>query len=229
MKILETENRQLKLNIDVYGYVGEHYKNFKFQHVEKIELKKFSFINKINWDCNYGFLTIPHEEDHLIVGQESSAIEIEGIEIDLNDDSISFNFAINGDPRDIGGIATDYPFVVDINVTGCLKSISNWEQSLYSSYLMYEKNAISDSFIHLFIAFEGMIRSEVSSEESIHKIYKKYTNQELPTYLNDYREIRNTIAHGNESSITKLTIDDLEQMVDVIRKLGINYQPTINS
>lgn len=230
--VLEKVNKVRTINLDIHSYEkNKYYQEFSFGVGEKMDFPNLLFVDEVEHSPKYGF----HIEDgqydensELIKGQGSSNIAIESITLEPFKHYINYNFIIKGEPKDIDVIAEYNPFIVELTVTGCLNTSPFWKQSLYLSYLMYKGNNILSSFMHLFITFEGLIRFHTSYStppQSIHQVYKNYTTQELPSYLNAYRKIRNQVMHGNENIASKLTVKDLEILIDTIKSLETSKTP----
>lgn len=232
LNVLKEIKREHKFNIDTHGYdKNTNYAEFKFQHSEKIEISDFFFIDEVQHSY-YGFLVYeaPYSDSsELIDGQDNTTIEIESVTLEPFKNTIIYNFIIKGLPRNIDLISQNNPFIVGLTLTGCLRHSPYWQQSLYLSYLMYKQGNILSSFMHLFITFEGLLRSYPENQDgdfpSLHDAYYIYTNQQLPEYLNVYRTIRNQVMHGNENIASKLTFEDLGNLINTIQNLLFDETP----
>lgn len=220
-----------KFNLDIHGYEKyTSYPEFRLIWGEKLEFPNLLFIDEIE-HFSYGFHIEDEQYDEtseLIKGQYGSELGIESVTFEPFKNYINYNFNIKGEPKDIDIIAESHPFIVELVATGCPKTSPFWKQSLYQSYLMYKGNNITSSFMNLFFAFEGLLRFHTSFStppQSIHKIYKNYTTQDLPLYLDAYRKIRNQVSHGNENIASKLTVEDLEILIDTIQSLEEGETP----
>ncbi|MDR2993607.1 MAG: hypothetical protein LBV11_07225 [Bacillus cereus] len=231
--VLEEVKTTHDFRIDIHGYERQkYYPEFRLPWAEKMRFYNLLFIDEVEHAPRYGFFVGEdqyNDESELISGQNSSGLTIESITIEPFNYYINYNFVINGKPEDIAVIADENRFFVELTVTGCLNTVPFWKQSLYLSYLMFKGNNILSSFMHLFITFEGLIRYHTSNTttSNIHRVYQNYTNQSLPDYLNAYRKIRNQVMHGNENIASKLTIEDLEILLDTIDSLEENRTSVI--
>jgi hypothetical protein len=228
LDVLETVEKVHKFYMYIYGYEKFiRYNDFRFKWTEKMKLSNLLFIDEVECTPRYGFLVEEEEyniESVLSTGQNYTNLTIESITIEPFNYYINYNFVIDGEPIDIDIIADTNPFVAELRITGCLNTAPFWKQSLYLSYLLFKGNNILSSFMHLFITFEGLIKYHTSdtTTTSIHTVYKNYTSQNLTNYLNAYRKIRNQVMHGNENVASKLTIKDLEILIDTIENLEVN-------
>lgn len=228
LDVLETVEHTHKFYMDIYGYKKHiHYNEFRLKWTEKVKFSNLLFIDEIECAPSYGFLVEENEyndESVLSTGQNHTQLTIESITIEHFQHCINYNFIIDGEPKDIDIIADSNPFVAELIVTGCLNTAPFWKQSLYLGYLLFKADNILSSFMHLFITFEGLIRYHTSdtTTSSIHAVYKNYTGQNMSNYLNAYRKIRNQVMHGNENMASKLTIKDLEILIDTIKNLEVN-------
>lgn len=227
LEVLKKVEKEHKFHIDTYGYEKYiYYPEFRFKCREEVKFPNLLFIDEIEHVISYGFSIEDgqyNESVNLITGQQGTNIEIESVTSEPFNHYIDYNFIIKGEPEYIDDISGSNPFVAELTITGCLNTSPFWKQSLYLSYLFYKENNILTSFMHLFITFEGLIRLESSNNrEGLHMVYKNYTNQTLPDYLDAYRKIRNQVMHGNENIAFQLTSDDLEILIDTILSLKLN-------
>lgn len=229
LEIIENDRIQLRLNADIYGYLKKtHYLEFKQIISKKLNLNNYIYLHKIELSSNYGYINFEEEVDEpssypFFRGQNSTHFSIEDIIVDPYTSNANFILVIEGEPEDIAVAAETMELFVELDVMGCSSSIPFWKQSMYSGYLMFKNNNFLGSFMHLIIAFEGLLRSSTDNEnESIHRIYKTYTSTRLPEYLDAYRELRNKVMHGNENIAKELTETDIELLVETIENLYLN-------
>ena len=228
LDVLETKSKTHTFDIDIHGYEkSTYYHEFRMRWSEKLKFSDLLFIDEVTFQPIYGFLTEEgkSEEDSIVINeQHGTKILIDSIAMEPFGDNINYNLIIKGEPANIDIIADTFPLQVKLEVTGCLNTISFWKQSSYLSYLLFKGNNVLSSFMHLFITFEGLIRDYTSNTttSSIHKVFKNYTGQELPEYLDAYRKIRNQVMHGNENMASNLTADDLIILIETIESLENN-------
>lgn len=210
------------LEIDIYGYEkNTYYKEFRLYDHQEIDFEEFSLLDKISFGT-YGFIDENEYNNGWICTQiETARFYIESINVDAFKKEVTFVYLITGEPSYLYNLALDYTFYVELYVEGCKEGLPFWQQSLYLSYLMYKNNNILGSFMHLFIAFEGLLRclTEDTKTQDLNKIYKKQTSNNLTSKLKKYKKIRNKVMHGNESAIEKLTDEDFEILLEEIEAL----------
>jgi len=228
LDVLERVEKVHEFYLDIHGYERyTNYPDFRLKWREKMKFSNLSYIDEVEYSPGYGFLVDEenyNEESSLMDGQNQTRLSIESITIEPFNYYINYNFVINGDPQDIDVMADGRPFIVKLRITGCLNTAPFWKESLYLSYLLFKGNNILSSFMHLFITFEGLIRYHTgdTTTPSIHTVYKNYTRENLPDYLNAYRKIRNQVMHGNENVASQLALEDLEILLDTIESLEEN-------
>lgn len=229
LKIIEHDRIQLRFNAYIHGYTTKiHYPEFRQIISQKLDLDNYIHLHGIVLSPNYGYIDYQEEwyESNtysLFTGQNSTHFSIEDVIVDPYTNNVNFVLLIEGEPEDIAIAAENMELLVELYIVGCPSSVPFWKQSMYSGYLMFKNNNFISSFMHLIIAFEGLLRSLTNnSDDSIHKIYKQYTSNDLPNYLNTYRNLRNKIMHGNENTAKKLTKTDIKNLVQIIESLYLN-------
>lgn len=222
LEILKSIEKVCRFNVDVYGYEKHvHYTEFRLRHFQEDVEHDFSFVDEVQFLNDYGFV-IDEDASTKVLGQHRTELSIKSVTFDYSNDDLIFDFIIEGLPVDIDTIADTNPFEVELNIIGCLNDEMFWKQSLYLSYLMYKRHNLISCFMHLFIAFEGLIRHEITDTRSnVRQIFENYTGNELPEYLDAYRKIRNTVMHGNENIASLLNDDDISILLTVIDRLRV--------
>ncbi|MGE7114173.1 hypothetical protein [Lysinibacillus sp. NPDC047702] len=207
------------LDIDIYGYEkNTYYQEFRLYEHQEMDFEEFSILDRISFGT-YGFIDENEYNYGWICTQvETAQFSIESVNVDSFKKEVTFVYLITGEPGYLYNLALDYTFYVELHVEGCKEGLHFWEQSLYLSYLMYKNNNFLGSFMHLFIAFEGLLRclTEDTKTQDLNKIYKKHTLNNLSSKLKEYKKIRNKVMHGNESAIANLTDNDLEILLEEI-------------
>lgn len=234
LEIIENDRIQLRFDVDIHGYVrNTYYPEFRQVVSKKLNLKNYIYLHKIELSPTYGYID-PHEEldepssYSFFRGQNSASFSIEDVIVNPYTNEARFILLIEGEPDDIAVAAETMELFVELDVKGCSNSNPFWKQSMYSGYLMFRNENFLGSFMHLIIAFEGLLRSATGSTESIHKIYKTYTSTSLPDYLDAYRKLRNKVMHGNENIAKELTETDIEILVETIENLYLN-KPVVST
>ncbi|HDR7500783.1 hypothetical protein CN539_22090 [Bacillus toyonensis] len=227
MDIYSVEISPLYLDVDIYGYEQHvYYQEFRLLDYPEIEFEGFSLIDLVKYG-EYGFI----EDDEytydswICTDPGLTKFSIESIIVEPFKKEVTFVYLIKGEPDDIANLAFGRKLYVELYIGGCRDEILFWQQSMYLSYLTYKNNNILGSFMHLFIAFEGMLRylTKDTKTPDLKTVYRACTSHELPKYINRLKKLRNKIMHGNENALSQLSEADLEALLGEIRYLYNNY------
>ncbi|MCC0761154.1 MULTISPECIES: hypothetical protein [Bacillus] len=227
MDIYIYENLPLYLDVDIHGYETRiYYQEFRLLDYPDIDFENFSLVDKVEYGT-YGF--IEEEEYSYDIGIHTDTnlaeFSIESIIVEPFKKEATFIYLIKGEPDDIANLAFNGKLYVELYIGGCRDEILFWQQSMYLSYLTYKNNNLLGSFMHLFIAFEGLLRylTKDTKTMDLNEVYKACTSDELPKHINKYKKLRNKIMHGNENTLSQLSKEDLEVLLEEIQYLHDNY------
>lgn len=218
-------------NFEIYGYNRDKsYPEFNFNYTVSLDIPVSFLVDTVE-PIDYGFLI--EEGGSLVTGQDSAELILKDIIPNTFKGTITMQFVIVGDPKLID-IMTEHEFVVKLTIRGCSKHELFWKQSLYHSFLLYKEENLLSCFMHLYIAYEGFIKSHVYLEESMTgreypafwEYYKKYTGEKhLTKELEAFKYIRDQIMHGYENMTSKLTKEDIAILLFNINSLYKDHEP----
>lgn len=227
MDIYMYKNLPLYLDVDIHGYETRiYYQEFRLLDYPNIDFENFSLVDKVEYGT-YGFIEgDEYSHDSWICTDTNFAeFSIESIIVEPFKKEATFIYLIKGEPDDIANLALNGKLYIELYIGGCRDEILFWQQSMYLSYLMYKNNNILGSFMHLFIAFEGLLRhlTKDTVTMDLRKVYEACTSHKLPKHINRYKKLRNKIMHGNENMLSQLSEGDLEALLDEIQYLYNDY------
>ncbi|MFU8648181.1 hypothetical protein ACNA06_12790 [Lysinibacillus sp. RSDA_15] len=211
------------LDVDIHGYEkNTYYQEFRLIDWQSINFFDFSMLDKIevSW---YGFIEDEEytEDSWVITEGDTATFSIESTIVEPFTKEVAFVYLINGEPSEIDYIAFGRRLYIELFVKGCKENALFWESSAYISYLMYKNKNYVGSFMHLFIAFEGILRflTEDTDTINLEKVYKNYTGENFSSQIKKYKKIRNTIMHGNEGQGLEIDEEVLLQLLEEIKEL----------
>lgn len=223
LNIYKKKALSLNLDVDIHGYEkNTYYQEFRLIDWQNINFLDFSMLDKIEVS-RYGFVEDGEytEDSWLITGSDISKFSIESTIVEPFTKEVAFVYLINGEPSEIDHIAFGRSLYVELYVKGCKEDALFWESSAYISYLMYKSKNYVGSFMHLFIAFEGVLRFLTGDTDTIEleKVYKSYTGKKFSSQIKKFKKLRNAIMHGNDGRELEIDEEVLSQLIGEIKEL----------
>ncbi|MEX3748291.1 MULTISPECIES: hypothetical protein [Lysinibacillus] len=223
LNIYIEESLALYLDVDIHGYEKHtYYHEFRLIDWQNINSSNFTMLDKIELS-SYGFIDDEeyNEESWLVTEGETATFSIESTIVEPFTKEIAFVYLINGEPSEIDKISMFHQLYIELDIHGCKKNALFWESSAYISYLMYKNKNYVGSFMHLFIAFEGVLRFLTGDTDTfeLEKVYKSYTGKKFSSQIKKYKKLRNTIMHGNEGQGLEIDEEVLSQLLEEIKEL----------
>lgn len=228
LNVTKDKNITVQTEIFVSGLDKDHFDVGKSGYPIEIVIKldDFEEFNELLVDdieiCDYGYHIPEHDENLIRVGNDCT-IEYESIRIESFKKEATLFLKVYGDISDLYLIADNGPFQLELLVTGYSYNAEYWKQSLYVAKQMFRLQNKTGTFMHLFLAFEGMIKSKLANliktlgpEASLHHILSEHVKTKVstnpyfkvPHYIHVYRKIRNDIMHGKVVYLEDLNNDD---------------------
>lgn len=223
LNIYRKETLSVYLDVDIHGYEkNTYYQEFRLIDWQSINFYDFSMLDSIEVS-DYGFVEVEeyNEDSWIITDTDTATFTIESTIVEPFTKKVAFVYLISGEPSEIDYIAFGRKLYIELFIKGCKEDALFWESSAYISYLMYKNKNYVGSFMHLFIAFEGVLRYLTGDTDTnnLEKVYKDYTGEKFSSEMKKYKKIRNTIMHGNEEKEVEIDEEVLSQILNEIEEL----------